>query len=226
MPLNLCFRICRKMNIPFYTQVLKYEDKQLDDRRLLCDYQIMYGATLFLVPIENGMNIPGLGECLLDPGFHYDFTQEKKDDKQYSRGGRLYNRPIGWFRYSLKVRGKYENDTWLVGTQRRSAPHESAPGEWPVSYHGTSFHNGTGIAEQGYLLSKGVRFAYGRGIYSTPNIEVASQYAQRMVHAGVTYIVIIQNRVNPEKVKQVAADYWLVPDEKDIRPYGFCLKRV
>jgi len=38
-----------------------------------------------------------------------------------------------------------------------------------VSYHGTARNNCKSIAEEGYLLCKGRRFAFGHGIYSNPD---------------------------------------------------------
>ena len=44
--------------------------------------------------------------------------------------------------------------------------------EWPVTYHGTERDNANSIARKGYDLSKCHQFAYGKGIYSTPFVEV------------------------------------------------------
>ena len=66
------------------------------------------------------------------PQYDYDFTK-LKDIETYRRGGEVYERPCGWFRFGLKVLDKYDGNTWL-GTTYRST--QSVPGEWPVSYHG------------------------------------------------------------------------------------------
>jgi len=82
------------------------------------------------------------------------------------------------------------------------------------------------------LLSKGKRFLFGRGIYSTPEIEVAALYAARFTHEDKNYMIVIQNRVNPETLIQIPKDqngigeYWVSPSEADIRPYGICIKEV
>ena len=49
----------------------------------------------------------------------------------------------------------------------RRSQYLSAEGEWPVSYHGTSYHNGLSIAAEVFQLSKSKRFKFGKGIYST-----------------------------------------------------------
>ncbi|KAG9304087.1 hypothetical protein G9A89_005997 [Geosiphon pyriformis] len=103
--------------------------------------------------------------------------------------------------------------------------------EWPVSYHGTAKHNANSIAEQGYLLSKGERFHFGRDIYSTPDINVAAFYATRFSCEGVNYRMVIQNRVNPETFVRISpektlnGEYWISPNNEDVRPYGICFKK-
>ena len=106
----------------------------------------------------------------------------------------------------------------------------SCPGEWPVSYHGTKHQNTSGIAKQGYLLSKGQRQMYGEGIYSTPNIEVAAGYAQPFNHNGTTYRVVFQNRVSTTDLCIIDAEetrvgeYWVQPHQELIRAYGLCIQ--
>jgi hypothetical protein len=55
-----------------------------------------------------------------------------------------------------------------------------------VSYHGTSLNNGLSIGEEGYKLSQGENFMYGKGIYSTPDIDVAVQYGKKVPFNGNT----------------------------------------
>lgn len=169
---------------------------------------------------------------LLDPKFNYDFTNLCDDGDEYKRGEHTYSRPYGWYRHALKVKGKYEDDSWLGELRDRT---ESSPNEWPVSYHGTDEQNANSIARNGYLLSKGKRELYGHGIYSTPSIEVAEGYAAKFYRNSKKYKLVFQNRVNPvgrkvvpadEIADDVSADYWIQPSEKDIRPYGVCIKEL
>ena len=81
----------------------------------------------------------------------------------------------------------------LTGSKKRETVYDSSPDEWVVSYHGTSYDNGVSIAQMGFDLTKGQRFAYGRGIYSSPSVDVAAAYVQTMIHNGVRYSVIISN---------------------------------
>ncbi|KAK2809668.1 hypothetical protein Q5P01_000502, partial [Channa striata] len=140
----------------------------------------------------------------------------------------------------FQVLDKYEDgNTWL-GTRYRST--DSKPGEWPVSYHGTSKPGAEGIIDGGY--KPGPRKVYGRGIYSTPLMSTATKYAFQKkftsTKTGKTYEVILQNRINPEYRKKHNNDeYWLIPIpagtspsqeqvmvDRSIRPYGLLLKEV
>ena len=146
-------------------------------------------------------------------------------------------RPYGWERKALKVIGKFEaGDAWLGKPGSRL---EATTGEWPVCYHGTNEDNANSIAQQGFLLSKGKRFANGRGIYSSPDIEVAAVYDSSFtVPDAGCYKLIFQNRVRPDCLEKfdVAGDkvrldkptvqYWVSPEPENIRPYGICIKKV
>ncbi|RXN22300.1 hypothetical protein ROHU_021056 [Labeo rohita] len=176
-----------------------------------------------------------------DPKFDFDFTNmsESKSDK-CARGGEPYKRPYGWMRFALKVRNKYPDGNAWLGT--RGWRSRSVPGEWPVSYHGTGLQGAEGIVQSHFKA--GDRRAYGRGIYSTPDISVAEAYATSKKFTsqknGKTYKVIMQSRVNPQKRKIIKGkNYWLVPIpegtsaekekeivESSIRPYGLLLKEV
>ncbi|XP_041937455.1 uncharacterized protein LOC121698969 [Alosa sapidissima] len=173
-----------------------------------------------------------------DPKYDYDFTNTT-DSSACKRGDEPYKRPCGWNRIALKVKGKYEDDVWLGPDGWRSS---SAPGEWPVCFHGTTIDGAKGIIQSGYKA--GPREAYGRGIYSTPDIDVAVRdgYAKTFTSkkTGKTYKIVLQNRINPEHRKIcVKENYWLVPipggtsaeREREnvrtaIRPYGLLLKEI
>ncbi|XP_042351647.1 uncharacterized protein LOC121949883 [Plectropomus leopardus] len=172
----------------------------------------------------------------LDPRFNYDFTK-LKDTKTYYRGGELYKRPCGWQRFALKVLDKYDDNTWLGHNWRTT---ESVPGEWPVSYHGTDQKFVKAIIEQ--HLKAGNRKLYGKGIYSTPDIDIAKGFATEFTAKKTKkkYKVILQTRINPEHREKYNDDkYWMVPISEDasdqeqqekvenaIRPYGLLLQEI
>ncbi|XP_043072956.1 uncharacterized protein LOC122323292 [Puntigrus tetrazona] len=176
-----------------------------------------------------------------DPKFDFDFTdmRESGSDPACTRGDEPYKRPYGWMRFALKVRDKYpDGNGWLGPDGWRS---RSEPGEWPVSYHGTGLKGAEGIVQTHFRAGGGQ--AYGRGVYSSPDINMAEMYAEvgkfKSQKNGKTYRVIMQNRVNPKKREIVDKDIWLVPIpegtsaakekeivESSIRPYGLLLKEV
>ncbi|CAG8521611.1 988_t:CDS:1 [Ambispora leptoticha] len=186
----------------------------------LLTYNIKHENTLHLI-----VRLPGGGcvfnympSSLLDPQFDYDFTNIDDGENQYTRGGIPYRRPCGWQRFAIKVTGKYGDDDKWLGTDENS---------WPVSYHGTAKHNARKICEEGYLLSKGKRFLFGRGIYSTPDVNIAKDYATEFEFEGKKYIMIFQNRVNPMNLVKIEEhNYWISKEDKDVRPYGICIKRI
>ncbi|XP_067314390.1 uncharacterized protein [Pseudorasbora parva] len=172
-----------------------------------------------------------------EPRFDYDFTH-LHDKSVCMRGSEPYTRPCGWYRFALKVLDKYpDGNAWLGTDGWRS---HSVAGEWPVSYHGTSVQGATGIVTTHYTA--GPRQLYGRGIYSTYDIDQASGYSKEFTSkkTGKRYRVLMQNRINPNMRKVCQrTDYWLIeiPDgtsaakekeivEKSIRPYGILLKEV
>ncbi|KAK9516223.1 hypothetical protein VZT92_024166 [Zoarces viviparus] len=131
------------------------------------------------------------------------------------------------------VLDKYEDNTWLGNMNRET---ESVPGEWPVSYHGTQEQYVKAITEGNYKPGDGK--VYGYGVYSTPDIKIAKEYATEFRCKGQKYKVVMQNRINPKYRKKckIQEDYWLVPIEdttkmreivkKAIRPYGLLLIEV
>ena len=228
--------IARNEGRPVDKIKLTYEGKQLEEGRSLNDYGITSAATISWVPClpEGGPSL----SYFFDPNefdfnYDFDFSQMKDDGKTYMRGGFEYKRPYGWKRFGLRVKGKYEDDIWLGPNGIRT---EEAPGEWPVSYHGTNVSNARKILETGFKPGPGAMF--GKGIYTSPSIEMVGKcYAQEFTHNGKTYKLVLQNRVNPGHLKVIpasetsaGADYWLFPERDetagkvDVRPYGVLIR--
>lgn len=206
-------------------QNLIYCGQEIDEGHLLSEYGVEDQSEITVVRLRamNADDILVLDKASLHPCYDYDFTNIKDESRSFTRGGVEYRRPCGWRRFAINVIGKYENEIWLASSDRI--------GEWPVSYHGTGKNAAGSIAQVGYDLTKCTRFAYGRGVYSTPDIKVAEAYAKSFILGGQEYLVVLQNRVNPitvQKVKPILhnkAEYWISPDAADIRPYGVCIKR-
>ncbi len=215
---------------PSLQRLFFYDDQELEDKKSLKYYNIQNNDTVKLkLKIIVGIFIP---KEILDEPYHYDFTNISDKGNQFYRGRMEYLRPCGWQRYALNVKGKYPDDIWLEGKSRRYDIYSSAEEEWPVSYHGTSYHKGLSIGEEGFRLSKGKRFKYGYGIYTTPDIKVASKFADIIQYNGKIYKFVVQNRVNPKNVKivskaeTVVGEFWISSNEDDVRPYGFCIREI
>ena len=230
--------IAKRQDIPMDRIGLVYSGTTLESHQTVNYYGIQPESTIFFVITMSGGGLPtshGFNTEELDQGFDYDFTNVKDDGKTYMRGGLEYKRPYGWKRIAIKVVGRYADDQWLGPNGIRT---EEAPGEWPVSYHGTNMTNAKMILKEGY--KPGPRALYGKGIYTSPSLEMVERlYAQEFTHQGKTYKMVLQNRVNPDQRNGhlqiipasqtgVGADYWLSPAQSagNVRPYGILIREV
>lgn len=186
--------------------------------------------------IENVQTVLNVPLAYLDLDHFFDFTVVRDVGTTIVRGGEVYRRPYGWFKYALKVSWRYDNNCWLGSAGHRNA---GSSAEWPVSYHGTMKENIAGIVREGYKLSRCRTCTHGDGIYTTPRVDIAARYAREFTHAGKTYKVVLQNRVNPATVRKVqgmmtftpnlgsvSGPIWISPQEDDVRPYGILIKLV
>jgi hypothetical protein len=210
--------LCNKQN-------LIYCGQEIDEGHLLSEYNIGDSSEICVVRLraKNADDLLVLDKNSWDQRYDYDFTNIDDEGKRFTRGGVEYRRPCGWKRYAIKVAGKYEDEIWLGSNDN--------PNEWPVSYHGTRHDAVNSIAQTGYDLTKHTRHAHGRGIYSTPDINVARGFAKSFPFNAQEYLVILQNRVNPKNVIKLTRDvtgvgeFWISPNDIDIRPYGLCIMK-
>ena len=65
----------------------------------------------------------------------------------------------------------------------------------------------------------------GIGIYCTPHFQIALGYSEPIRVKNKEYHLVLQCRVNPEKIKVCSGDhtYWVMNEPKDVRPYGILL---
>ncbi|CAG8781701.1 38138_t:CDS:1 [Gigaspora margarita] len=199
---------------------LSYSSKPLEDHRTLESYNIKQNDTIHVSRkiMGGSFDYLVLKNDDLDPKYDNDFTnQRERDGWTFKRGNEPYKPPYGWNRFAINIK-RYGNDIKWIGTDKNS---------WPVSFHGTNKDAAENIAKDGFDLLKGKRFLYGKGIYSSPDFKEAERYAKRFFHQDCEYKVIIQNRVNPNDLRKANNDlYWITADDKNIRPYGICIKKA
>ncbi|EXX56060.1 uncharacterized protein OCT59_021664 [Rhizophagus irregularis] len=103
---------------------------------------------------------------------------------------------------------------------------------WPYSYHGTSTRNAKRIADDGFIHSKGYKFNFNHGIFTTPDINLAASYANTFIYDGSKYLVLFQNRVNPKSLIKIpfkrgkGSKYWVSPSVDDVKPYALLIKKI
>ena len=226
-------KIQEKEGIPSDQQRLFFTGTYLEDRKVVGDYSIESDSTLHLVlRLRGGGPISHeLDPKMLDEKYNYDFTNRTPEGQAFKRGDRTYQRPYGWKRIAMNVKDKYGGSTWLGGVGG-GIREKSNVGEWPVSYHGTRKEAAEAIAAAGFDLSKGKRFKYGKGIYSTPDPSEAERYATVFKWEDKDYKVMLQNRVNMDDTIVVpdgnrnGSEYFVTASEDHIRPYGILIKQV
>ena len=140
-----------------------------------------------------------------------------------TRGGENYNPPVGWWRYGLRVFGKYDkgNNDWLS--------YDNRPGEWCIAYSGLSgikdgmskkYENDTDIKNGGKV---------GTGIYVSPYPQVMEENTEIINVNGTNYKMGLMLRVEPKRIKQPQSNnrVWVVEGtSSEIRPYGILLKKI
>ena len=155
------------------------------------------------------------------------------------RGGETYNVPVGWMGFGIEVEERYKNDTdWIASDGRQ--------GEWAVAYHGfgaamfpdkiksiikTIIHDnlrpGGGQAYSTAQDSRHKGQLCGKGVYITPNINVAYGYAGTICLGKKYYKLVIMVRVNPSFIREPTTmkDYWIIDGKSDqLRPYRLLIK--
>jgi len=192
---------------------------------------------------SSGHKVVSEASEMFDFRFNQDFRAFTKDNKSevFMRGGEKYRVPVGWKKFAVRVKGKYDDgdDSWL-GL-------DGGPGEWAVAYHGTKHNCLPGILENGFFAGGRQVFAgekaigggvMGSGVYCSPNIDdVAAHenYATSKATRGHTAQFVMQCRARPGAIKKIDKagnsglgtpwdEIWVINDPKDIRPYAILVR--
>ncbi|RGB22826.1 hypothetical protein C1646_775458 [Rhizophagus diaphanus] len=120
----------------------------------------------------------------------------------------------------LSMFDKYENNIWLGLRENKKPSMDPVHDEWPD-------------VTVNQLLKMGISYVRVKDsrIYSTPDIDVASEYAAKFTHEGDRYQIVFQNRINPTNLVRVSkeetgfGEYWISSDGKDLRSYGIYIKK-
>ena len=159
------------------------------------------------------------------------------------RGNVDYFPPIGWIGIGLKVLDKYDNgnNDWL-GMDNKE-------GEWCVGYHGvgrnspssdeikritgliykTEFKSGICQLCQDYNDINHQGKKVGKGVYCSPQINIAEKFSGTSEINGKTYKTVLMTRIKPSAIRECkeVKNYWVVNGTKDeIRPYRILYKCI
>ncbi|EGC31581.1 hypothetical protein DICPUDRAFT_89601 [Dictyostelium purpureum] len=221
-------KIEKKERIYSSIQKLIYLGKTLENHLLVSEYNIQDKSTIYIVinPSNSLENLYFFDQRNFSTEFNCDFTKVI-DNQIFKRGGEDYIRPCGWMKFAFNV-GELVNTNdkglWL-GDKNLS-------GEWPVSYHGTGLYKGKTISEIGSENTSNLKIPNNYGIFSSPSIKCAEKFATKFKYQNYDYLVIFQNRVNPQSLIKVQKlypnddQYWITLNQTDIRPYSVLIKRV
>ena len=215
----------------YYTQLLKF----LQDNK----YFFVKDEKMLKFPIDLIM------EYVKDINiFSLEVHVVGNEEKAMTIADLSYTPPYGWTCYEFNIHLKYDNgdDRWMKM--------DGNPGEWAVAYHGvarnrnneqifsaidsivkTNLNPGQGQSYESYKninIHTNKQYPYcGKGVYLTPNIQVAETYAGMLNINGKYYYTVLQFRVNPKHLRITGEqkDYWIcLVSTEGVRPYRLLLK--
>ena len=202
-----------QLGVPGAQLALVHDGKRIADTALLSEHSIgdaaVISATTRLVRGKKPAQCFVYDPAFLNPAHDFDFTNVDDSGSSFVRGGRPYRRPVTYQRLAIRV--EHFGDNAWIGCANK-------PGEWAVSYHGT---NGSAAAR--------LSGQHGGGVYTTPDVATAEQFAEQFTVGGARYKVLLQNRINPATLREVdtaLGKFFVSPGADDLRPYGLLLKRV
>lgn len=168
--------------------------------------------------------------CQLFPKNYFLPKEEEEDDFISSNWGNL----------PINILGKYDDgsDLWLENNNE----------EWEKAFHGTGRHCKTdeeikemidSIIKNGFkngdknahancndIFHPGKKI--GNGVYVSPNIDIAKQYAGTIINQGSKYLTLFLVKVKRSAIRKCncpdASDYWILRGtNQEIRPVSVLL---
>lgn len=175
-------------------------------------------------------------------GDRFNFENVEK-----KRGNEIYYPPVGWIRYGLNVKSIYTDlNKWLAK--------DGNPDEWAVCYHGFKsnplrsylyyklcdkngklnpfFENSKNLKLVNVIdvnsKSLGFNTSCGIGIFCSPSAEKCEQHTATFVLNDIKYKMILQCRVNPQRIRipKIDSSLFIINASNHIRPYGILIKEV
>ena len=166
------------------------------------------------------------------------FYFQLEDNK---RVGEKYNVSLGWTAFGIEVTNRYGNNTDWIACDGRNE-------EWAIAYHGfgcrmspdqikkiikTIIHDnlkpGAGQACSGSRDRRHPGNLCKNGVYVTPNLNIATQYAGSIQLGGKAYRIVIMVRVNPKFIREPEhqPDFWILDgNPNQLRPYRLLIKEA
>ena len=141
------------------------------------------------------------------------------------RGNKPYDPPLGWRGIGLNVIDKYDNgnNIWLGNN--------NSPGEWCVAYHGAGDKLQLSNEGKKHTNCKDIYHPgkkVGDGVYCTPYIKHAENYAKIIDLNGKKYKMVFMLRIKPEAIRTCNCsngNEWVINAKSDkIRPYRILIK--
>ena len=214
-----------KRNINQYTSIIIFKsdfNKDITKNELLKVFQNDDDLKT-LTNVEKELIIPSirLSKSMLEASKNN--MDDSKWGKNETRGGEAYYPPIGWYKYGLKVYGRYDNknNDWLG--------FNNSPGEWCIAYCPL-----TGInkkIEQTYENDNDIKH-YGKkvgvGVYCSPKPDVLETMTEEIEGNVSNFKIGFMIRVKPDKIRcpESNKDIWVVNgNDNEFRPYGILIKK-
>jgi hypothetical protein len=163
------------------------------------------------------------------------------------RGNEPYVPPVGWLRYGIRVKSVYPDvNKWLTK--------DGNPMEWAVCYHGFKSNplrsnlyfklfDKNGKLNPYLEASKNLKFANvvdvnpkslrfntecGLGVFCSKSPENAEEKTAIFTLNNVRYKMLLQCRVNPERIRipKIDTSLYIINNSHNIRPYGILIKEI